>query len=82
MNYLNFADKPSSQHTSPAMENMTLREVKEKVEKDMIIAAIEKHKGNVAKAANELAISRPTLYDLLKKHNFYAASSIGKSDIP
>jgi two-component system NtrC family response regulator len=48
----------------------------------MIISAIEKHKGNVANAANELGISRPTLYDLLKKHNFYSASLMEKSDIP
>jgi two-component system, NtrC family, response regulator len=73
---LNFAAKPVDQHASLDTENMTLREVKDKVEKNMIISAVEKHKGNVAKAANELGISRPTLYDLLKKHNIYSASLI------
>jgi two-component system, NtrC family, response regulator len=73
---LNFAAKPAGQHAALDTENMTLREVKDKVEKNMIISAVEKHKGNVAKAANELGISRPTLYDLLKKHNIYSASLI------
>ena len=79
---LNFAEKPDTHHTLHNLENTTLREVKDKVEKDMIIAAIEKHKGNVAKAANELGISRPTLYDLMKKHNVYSASWMEKSDMP
>jgi two-component system, NtrC family, response regulator len=37
----------------------------------MIISAIEKHDGNVAKAASDLGVSRPTLYDLMKKHDIY-----------
>jgi len=78
---LNFTEKPVAQHLSHNSEDMTLREVKDRVEKDMIISAIEKHKGNVAKAATELGISRPTLYDLLKKHHYFSASLIEKSDM-
>jgi two-component system NtrC family response regulator len=40
----------------------------------MIIAAVEKHEGNIAKAASDLGVSRPTLYDLMKKHNIFSSS--------
>ncbi len=49
--------------------NLTLKDAREMVERDMVIAAIENRKNNMAKAAEELGISRPTLYDLVKKHN-------------
>lgn len=48
---------------------LTLRDAREKVEREMIIAAM-KHKGNnMAKAAELLGISRPTLYDLARKYS-------------
>jgi two-component system NtrC family response regulator len=47
---------------------MTLREARDKVEREKIAHAVSKHGGNIAKAARELGISRPTLYDLAKKH--------------
>ncbi|NTU42647.1 MAG: sigma 54-interacting transcriptional regulator, partial [Nitrospirales bacterium] len=47
---------------------VTLKEAKEQVEKEIISVAMERHKGNIAKAAEDLGISRPTLYDLLKKY--------------
>lgn len=46
----------------------TLREAKERIEQDYILAAMERHGGNIVKAADELGVSRPTLYDLMKKH--------------
>ncbi len=58
-----------------AYAGMTLREARDRVEKDMLTNAIEKHKGNIARAAAELGVSRPTLYDLMRKHGLYAASS-------
>jgi two-component system NtrC family response regulator len=70
---LNFSENPVTQNASHT-EGITLREVKDKVEKNMIISTIDKHKGNIAKAANELGISRPTLYDLMKKHGIYTTS--------
>ena len=48
---------------------VTLREGRDKVERELIALAIDRHNGNIVKAAEELGVSRPTLYDLLKKHN-------------
>lgn len=47
---------------------MSLREARDKVEREMIITTIDRQKGNILKAAEELGVSRPTLYDLMKKH--------------
>jgi len=49
----------------------TLREAKEGVEKEMVVFSLEKNAGNIAKSAEELGISRPTLYDLMKKYGLY-----------
>ena len=47
---------------------ISLREARNLVERDMIGAAIDRHSDNILKAAEELGVSRPTLYDLMKKH--------------
>jgi two-component system NtrC family response regulator len=49
----------------------TLREAKDSVEKEMVVFSLERHAGNIAKSAEELGISRPTLYDLMKKYGLY-----------
>jgi len=49
-------------------EPMTLKEAKDKLEKALISAAVDRQNGNILKAAEELGVSRPTLYDLMKKH--------------
>ena len=46
----------------------TLKEGRAMVEKKMILAALAKFDGNILKASEALGISRPTMYDLLKKH--------------
>jgi two-component system NtrC family response regulator len=38
------------------------------MERELIISSITRHKGNLAKISEELEISRPTLYDLMRKH--------------
>jgi two-component system NtrC family response regulator len=38
------------------------------VEKELLLLALEKEQGNIVRAAEALGVSRPTLYDLLKKH--------------
>lgn len=47
---------------------LTLRDAREKIEREMIVAAMANKHNNMAKAAEMLGISRPTLYDLAKKH--------------
>jgi len=54
---------------------VTLREARDKVERDLIALALDRHSGNIVKAAEELGVSRPTLYDLLKKHSLTPLSS-------
>ncbi len=52
-------------------ELTTLKEARDKIERELAISAIEKHSGNIARASEELGVSRPTLYDLMKKHGIY-----------
>jgi len=48
-------------------EGQGLQKAREAVERQMIEAAILKNKGNLTRTAAELAISRPTLYELMQK---------------
>jgi two-component system NtrC family response regulator len=50
-------------------EDITLRAAKDQLEKELTIAALEKYRGNIVKAAEGLGISRPTLYDIIRKHD-------------
>jgi DNA-binding NtrC family response regulator len=54
-----------------AAPGSTLREARDKVEKEMITSTVRSCSGNVAKAAELLGISRPALYDLMKKHGLF-----------
>ncbi len=49
----------------------TLKEARRQVESALLQQAMERSQGNVLKAAEELAVSRPTFYDLLKKHGLH-----------
>jgi two-component system NtrC family response regulator len=44
-----------------------LRDAREAVERDLVERAIARNSGNLSRAAEELRISRPTLYDLMEK---------------
>jgi two-component system NtrC family response regulator len=69
---LGFTDTPPERECMTA-ETVTLREAKSRLESELVISAIRRHSGNVAKAAEALGISRPTIYDLMKKHGFHHA---------
>lgn len=47
---------------------VTLREVRDKAEHEMLIKVLARVNGNVAKAAELLGVTRPTLYDLMNRH--------------
>ncbi len=44
-----------------------LKEAREALERQVVLTALARHQGNMTKAAEELGISRPTLYDLMEK---------------
>ncbi|MEI6826507.1 MAG: PEP-CTERM-box response regulator transcription factor, partial [Desulfuromonadales bacterium] len=50
------------------VETFNLKEARDKIEQKLIVAAIDHQNGNIGKAAETLGVSRPTLYDLMKKH--------------
>jgi two-component system NtrC family response regulator len=49
--------------------NFNLRDLREKIERQAIMRALSHVDGKVAPAAELLGVSRPTLYDLIKKLN-------------
>jgi two-component system NtrC family response regulator len=51
---------------------LTLQEVRERAEKDLVIHALRRNKGNITQAAKEIGVSRPTFHDLLKRHGIEA----------
>jgi two-component system NtrC family response regulator len=53
------------------MRGMTLKEARLQIEKTLLVQALEDSAGNIQRAAEQLAVTRPTLYDLLKKHNLF-----------
>ena len=67
---LGFTGKTSWERMSSSA-NVTLRDAREKTDREMIKSVIETQGGNMAKSAEILGISRPTLYDLVKKHGLF-----------
>jgi two-component system NtrC family response regulator len=55
--------------TASETMNFNLRDIREKVERQAILRALSHANGKVAPAAELLGVSRPTLYDLIKKLN-------------
>jgi two-component system, NtrC family, response regulator HydG len=56
---------------SPAAEG-TVAAAREKAEREMIIATLAKHGGEIGAAARELQVSRTTMWRLMKKHGVEA----------
>jgi two-component system, NtrC family, response regulator len=54
----------------------TLRDARDEAEKQAVQHAIGVSEGNIARAADLLGISRPTLYDLMKRFGFRATSDV------
>jgi two-component system NtrC family response regulator len=48
-------------------EGQSLSKARENVERQLIEAALTRHKGNLTRAAAELEVSRPSLYELIEK---------------
>ena len=58
---------PADENTPLADGNLDLRRVREEAEQRAVIAALGRVNGNVAKAAELLGVTRPTLYDLMHR---------------
>ena len=50
------------------LPTMTLREVRDQAEKRAVMQALAAAEGNLTRAANLLGVSRPTVYDLMSRH--------------
>ena len=53
-------------------ESLNLREVRQRAESKAIRIALMKNFGNISRTAEQLGITRPTLYDLLNKYGLSA----------
>ena len=56
------------QESAKPQEPLNLREIREKEECKAVVRALAKVDGNIARAAELLGVSRPTLYDLMNRH--------------
>jgi two-component system NtrC family response regulator len=65
----------------PRMGDLSLREAKETVEEEFIREALAVNKWNISKAAAELNISRPSLYDLMAKYGIEKKKSKSYSGV-
>ena len=52
--------------------SLNLREVRQHAETKAIRAVLTKNYGNISRAAEQLGITRPTLYDLMNKYGLNA----------
>jgi two-component system NtrC family response regulator len=59
--------------TSPAA--LSLKTARQRVEADLILRAALIHQGNLSRVAEELGISRPNLYVLLRKHHLQVTAN-------
>jgi two-component system NtrC family response regulator len=54
-------------HPGPT-EHLSLREARNRAERQVVVYALTRTRGNITRAAIELGVSRPTLHGLLEKH--------------
>ena len=71
---LGLSDKTATPPGSVSVSEIrTLKVARDRLEREMIMQAMDRHKGNIAQASEELGISRPTFYDIMKKHGLFHA---------
>ncbi len=50
----------------------SLRQARERAERDALVEALSRHRGNISQAARALQVSRPTFHGLIDKHHINA----------
>lgn len=63
-----------------APEHLNLRHVRDQAEKQAVVRAVSRANGNLSKAAEMLGVSRPTLYDLIARHDLKYARATTNGD--
>jgi two-component system NtrC family response regulator len=58
---------PPDEAQGGAQSDLDLRTVREAAERQAIVAALARSNGNIVKASELLGVSRPTLYDMMKR---------------
>jgi len=61
----NLSSKPVSHHGVEKFDSLNLQDI----EKLLVEKALDKHEGNISKAAKELGLTRAALYRRLEKFN-------------
>jgi two-component system NtrC family response regulator len=65
---LGLPSPPGGAGEGPAgASDLDLRHVREAAERQAVVAALARTNGNIVKASEMLGVSRPTLYDLMRK---------------
>ena len=59
-------------------DRLSLREARNRVERQMVVETLTRTRGNISRAAVELGVSRPTLHDLLHKHQIAGRTIAGR----
>jgi len=61
-------------------EPLNLRQVRDEAERTAVVKILGRVDGNIAEAAQLLGVSRPTLYDLIKRHGLKPSAVIKTSE--
>jgi two-component system NtrC family response regulator len=61
------------------VEKQTLKDVRERLERDFISEALATNNWNIAHTAEQIGLTRPTLYDLIKKYHLRKKDHIQSS---
>ena len=58
---------PAPTATDGETSDLNLRAIRERAEREAIVAALARTNGNIVKASEVLGVSRPTLYDIMHR---------------